>query len=96
MSAAVTYIHYKNMLGHARQLERELLTATKGIEALREGLTAVTVDRDQWKQMAVELGDAGNKLNPWCIATHGHIPLGWDKFKETLGKFNAMITKQEP
>jgi hypothetical protein len=24
MSAAITYIHYKNMLGHALQLEREL------------------------------------------------------------------------
>lgn len=33
--------------------------------------------------------EAAKKLNPWCIVSHGHVPTGWDEFKERLAEYEA-------
>lgn len=44
---------------------------------------------------AVEVVEAADKLIPWCMATHHHIPTGWKEFEEALNKYKASLTKTD-
>lgn len=61
------------------------MVSLKDYRSLEAHLAAVV-------EAAQEMLLADGALNIWCMATHGHIPLGWARYTEALKRLSKALS----